>query len=124
MTRLLERRKTILPSNKKRQLEILREIVILQKNRNCEKSVKKLQIELEKLMSERDQFKRSLLASEIIFEITLGAPFDDLEIVHFQRMKDNRLTLKDIADYYEITKNALDGRLNKMGLYENRRKQP
>lgn len=42
MTKLLDRPTTILPSNKKRQLEILREIIAIQKKDNNENSLKML----------------------------------------------------------------------------------
>ncbi|KMT62540.1 hypothetical protein [Paenilisteria newyorkensis] len=121
MAKLLDRPTTILPSNKKRQLEILREIIALQKNGNCGKSVSKLQTELEKLMAERDHAKRASIASQIIQEIAWGLEFDDLKATHFQLMKDKGITIREIARYFHKSNNAMYEHLKHTGIFKKKK---
>ncbi|MBC1893128.1 hypothetical protein HCA84_02490 [Listeria booriae] len=106
----------ILPNNKKRQLKIMYDIIALQKIGVCNDRVKRLQSELDYLMTERERVRRFFLATQIIEEVTEGVELDKLSKRTLKKLRDKKIRVHEIARYYKVGKNVVETRLKKLDL--------
>lgn len=107
---------TILPENKKRQHEIIEEIVLLQNSNGSETRIERLQAELDLLMTERDKVKRPIAVAKVVDSIAKDIPFENLYSIHFHRMRDLGLTVKDIAEHFQMSRTETYAHFEKIGV--------
>ncbi|MBC2106126.1 DUF2481 family protein [Listeria booriae] len=107
---------SILPDNKRKQIEIMHQITLLQQQPRTKRKVKKLRTKLEKLMDKRDEAKRCIFVTNTINGIAKELGFNDLFSIHFNRIREHQITVGEIAVHFNLSEKAVIKRLTKLGV--------
>ncbi|KMT58918.1 DUF2481 family protein [Paenilisteria newyorkensis] len=111
---------SILPDNKRKQIEIIHQITLLQQQPRTKKKVSELRKKLYKLMDKRDEVKRRIFVTNTIDGIARGLDFDDLFSIHFDRIRRRQIEVGEIAVHFDMSEKAVVKRLKKLGVIKGK----
>ncbi|MBC1402122.1 DUF2481 family protein [Listeria booriae] len=114
---------SILPDNKRKQIEIMHQITLLQQQPRTKKKVSKLQKKLYKLMDKRDEAKRRIFVTDTINRIAKGLDFNDLFSIHFDRIRRCQIEVGEIAVHFSKSEAQVVKRLKKLGVIKGKKEE-